>query len=165
LADVVLWNPAFFGVKPSLIIKGGLIAAAPMGDANASIPTPQPVHFRPMFGSLGQAGANNSMIFLPQAAVTLGVNAQLGLQKRVGIVRNTRNIGKADLKWNDYQPQMEVCPQTYEVRADGELFVCEPAQYFADGTALFPVLTIGDAIHELLFEKIDAYPAHQSYSR
>jgi urease subunit alpha len=113
LADLVLWQPAFFGVKPSLIIKGGLIAAAPMGDANASIPTPQPVHYRPMFGSFGRTAANTSMIFLPQ--------------KRVGTVKNTRTIGKADLKLNDYQPVMEVCPQTYQVRADGELLVCEPA--------------------------------------
>ncbi|MDT4329870.1 urease subunit alpha [Methylomonas sp. MS20] len=127
LADLVLWQPAFFGVKPSLIIKGGLIAAAPMGDANASIPTPQPVHYRPMFGSFGRTAANNSMIFLPQAAVASGLAEQLGLQKRVGAVKNTRTIGKADLKLNDYQPVMEVCPQTYQVRADGELLICEPA--------------------------------------
>ncbi|WP_427501254.1 urease subunit alpha [Methylomonas sp. MED-D] len=127
LADLVLWQPAFFGVKPSLIIKGGLIAAAPMGDANASIPTPQPVHYRPMFGSFGRTAANNSMIFLPQVAVTSGLAGQLGLQKRVGTVKNTRTIGKADLKLNDYQPVMEVCPQTYQVRADGELLICEPA--------------------------------------
>ncbi|MDT4288032.1 urease subunit alpha [Methylomonas sp. MO1] len=127
LADMVLWQPAFFGVKPSLIIKGGLIAAAPMGDANASIPTPQPVHYRPMFGSFGRTAASTSMIFLPQAAVTSGLAEQLGLQKRVGTVKNTRTIGKADLKLNNYQPVMEVCPQTYQVRADGELLVCEPA--------------------------------------
>jgi urease subunit alpha len=127
LADLVLWQPAFFGVKPSLIIKGGLIAAAPMGDANASIPTPQPVHYRPMFGSFGRTAASTSMIFLPQAAVASGLAEQLGLHKRVGTVKNTRTIGKADLKLNDYQPVMEVCPQTYQVRADGELLVCEPA--------------------------------------
>jgi len=127
LADLVLWQPAFFGVKPSLIIKGGLIAAAPMGDANASIPTPQPVHYRPMFGSFGRTAASTSMIFLPQVAVSSGLADQLGLQKRVGAVKNTRTIGKADLKLNDYQPVMEVCPQTYQVRADGELLVCEPA--------------------------------------
>ncbi|OAH96123.1 urease subunit alpha [Methylomonas methanica] len=127
LADLVLWQPAFFGVKPSLIIKGGLIAAAPMGDANASIPTPQPVHYRPMFGSFGRTAASTSMIFLPQAAVSSGLAEQLGLQKRVGTVKNTRTIGKADLKLNNYQPVMEVCPQTYQVRADGELLVCEPA--------------------------------------
>jgi len=127
LADLVLWQPAFFGVKPSLVIKGGLIAAAPMGDANASIPTPQPVHYRPMFGSFGRTAANTSMIFLPQAAVSAGVAGQLGLQKRVGTVRNTRNIGKADMKLNDYKPVMEVCPQTYQVKADGVLLTCEPA--------------------------------------
>lgn len=127
LADLVLWQPAFFGVKPSLIIKGGLIAAAPMGDANASIPTPQPVHYRPMFGSFGRTAANTSMIFLPQAAVSAGVAGELALHKRIGVVRNTRNIGKADMKLNDYQPVMEVCPQTYQVKADGVLLTCEPA--------------------------------------
>ena len=128
LADLVLWQPAFFAVKPSLIIKGGLIAAAPMGDINASIPTPQPVHYRPMFGSFGRTAAANSMIFLPQAAVTNGVAGQLGLRKRVGVVANTRNIGKQDLRHNHYQPQIEVDPQTYQVRADGQLLICEPAE-------------------------------------
>jgi urease subunit alpha len=126
LADLVLWQPAFFGVKPSLILKGGLIAAAPMGDANASIPTPQPVHYRPMFGSFGQSSANNSMIFLPQAAVANGVAERLALQKRVGTVKNTRNIGKADLHHNHYQPTIEVDSQTYLVRADGQILSCEP---------------------------------------
>lgn len=127
LADLVLWQPAFFAVKPSLIIKGGMIAAAPMGDANASIPTPQPVHYRPMFGSFGRAAANNSMFFLPQAAVELDVATKLGLGKRTGIVKNTRNIGKKDLIHNHYQPNIEVDPQTYSVRADGALLICEPA--------------------------------------
>jgi urease subunit alpha len=127
LADLVLWQPAFFGVKPSLIIKGGLIAAAPMGDANASIPTPQPVHYRPMFGSFGRTAASTSMIFLPQAAVNSGLAERIGLQKRVGTTKNNRTIGKPDMKLNNYQPMMEVCPQTYQVRADGELLVCEPA--------------------------------------
>ncbi len=127
LADLVLWQPAFFGVKPSLIIKGGLIAAAPMGDPNASIPTPQPVHYRPMFGSFGGTASANSMIFLPQSAISADVAGQLGLKKRVGTVKNTRTIGKADLKLNDYQPNIEVDPQTYQVRADGELLICEPA--------------------------------------
>ena len=127
LADLVLWQPAFFGVKPSLIIKGGLIAAAPMGDANASIPTPQPVHYRPMFGGFGRTAANTSMFFLPQAAVSMGVAEQLALHKQVGVVRNTRNIGKGEMKLNDYQPMMEVCPQTYQVKADGILLTCEPA--------------------------------------
>ncbi|ASF45666.1 urease subunit alpha [Methylovulum psychrotolerans] len=126
LADLVLWNPAFFGVKPSLILKGGLIAAAAMGDPNASIPTPQPVHYRPMFGSFGVTAAATSMIFLPQAAVAGGVPATLGLRKRIGIVKNTRSIGKKDLVHNAYQPVVEVDPQTYSVRADGVLLTCEP---------------------------------------
>ena len=126
LADLVLWQPAFFGVKPSLILKGGLIAAAPMGDANASIPTPQPVHYRAMFGSFGKSSANNSMIFLPQVAVANGVADRLALQKRVGTVKNTRTIGKADLHHNHYQPTIEVDSQTYLVRADGQILSCEP---------------------------------------
>ncbi|MEI6334837.1 MAG: urease subunit alpha [Methylococcaceae bacterium] len=126
LADLVLWNPAFFAVKPSLIIKGGLIALAAMGDINGSIPTPQPVHYRPMFGSFGQTASATSMIFLPQAAVDGGVSEALGLRKRVGIVKNTRTIGKKDLIHNHYQPVIEVDPQTYAVRADGQLLTCEP---------------------------------------
>ena len=126
LADLVLWDPAYFAVKPSLILKGGLIALAAMGDANASIPTPQPVHYRPMFGSFGQTASATSMIFLPQAAVGAGVPETLGLRKRVGIVKNTRNIGKKDLIHNHYQPNIEVDPQTYAVRADGQLLTCEP---------------------------------------
>ena len=126
LADLVLWNPAFFAVKPSLIIKGGVIASAAMGDANASIPTPQPVHYRPMFGSFGDTSASSSMIFLPQLAVDEGVASRLGLRKRVGTVKNTRNIGKKDLIHNFYQPHIEVDPQTYSVRADGQLLTCEP---------------------------------------
>jgi len=126
LADLVLWQPAFFGVKPSLILKGGMIAAAPMGDANASIPTPQPVHYRPMFGGFGMAASSTSMFFLPQVAADAGVSTKLGLGKQVGIVKNTRNIGKKDLKLNDYQPNIEVDPQTYSVRADGQLLMCEP---------------------------------------
>ncbi len=126
LADLVLWNPAFFAVKPSLIIKGGVIASAAMGDANASIPTPQPVHYRPMFGAFGDTSASSSMIFLPQLAVDDGVASRLGLRKRVGTVKNTRNIGKKDLIHNFYQPHIEVDPQTYSVRADGQLLTCEP---------------------------------------
>jgi len=126
LADLVLWDPAYFAVKPSLILKGGLIALAAMGDANASIPTPQPVHYRPMFGSFGQTASATSMIFLPQAAVGAGVPESLGLRKRVGIVKNTRNIGKKDLIHNHYQPNIEVDPQTYAVRADGQVLTCEP---------------------------------------
>ncbi len=126
LADLVLWNPAFFAVKPSLIIKGGLIALAAMGDVNGSIPTPQPVHYRPMFGSFSETASSTSMIFLPQAAIDGGVSEALGLRKRVGVVKNTRNIGKKDLVHNHYQPTIEVDPQTYAVRADGQLLTCEP---------------------------------------
>lgn len=126
LADLVLWRPAFFGVKPSLIIKGGMIAAAPMGDPNASIPTPQPVHYRPMFGAYGGACRATSMVFLSKAAAEAGVAERLGLQKLVGVVSNTRNIGKANMIHNDYTPRIEVDPQTYAVRADGVLLTCEP---------------------------------------
>ncbi len=127
LADLVLWSPAFFGTKPALIIKGGMIAHALMGDANASIPTPQPVHTRPMFGSFGKALSSTSMNFVSAAAMSAGVVEQLGLQKLVGVVRNCRNIQKQDLIHNNYTPHIEVDSQTYEVRADGELLTCEPA--------------------------------------
>ncbi len=127
LADLVLWNPAFFAVKPSLIIKGGFIAAAPMGDANASIPTPQPVHYRPMFGSFGTTASATSMFFLPKVAVEADIPSALRLNKRIGVVSGTRTIGKKDLIHNGYQPQIEVDPQTYSVRADGMLLTCEPA--------------------------------------
>ena len=127
LADLVLWKPAFFGAKPALIIKGGMIAAAPMGDPNASIPTPQPVHYRTMFGALGGARANTCITFVSQAALDAGIKEKLGLQKIVAAVKNTRNIRKKDMLLNFYQPTIEVDSQTYEVRADGELLVCEPA--------------------------------------
>jgi urease subunit alpha len=127
LADLVLWDPAFFGAKPSLIIKGGLIAAAPMGDPNASIPTPQPVHYRPMFGALGGARHATALSFISKAAAAAGVPERLGLGKGIGVVANTRAIRKADLIHNAYQPKIEVDAQTYQVRADGELLVCEPA--------------------------------------
>ena len=127
LADLVLWKPAFFGVKPALIIKGGTIAAAPMGDPNASIPTPQPVHFRPMFGALGGAPARNSLFFVAAAAADGDLRRTLGLARALAPCRNTRRIGKAQMIHNHYQPVMEVDPQTYEVRADGQLLVCEPA--------------------------------------
>ncbi|MGZ5580943.1 MAG: urease subunit alpha [Methylobacter sp.] len=127
LADLVLWNPAFFAVKPSLILKGGVIAAAPMGDPNASIPTPQPVHYRPMFGAFGRTASATSMFFLPKVAIESDVAKTLGLNKRVGVVANTRTIGKKDLIHNHYQPHIEVDPQTYSVRADGQLLACEPA--------------------------------------
>lgn len=127
LADIVLWKPAFFGAKPALIIKGGMIVAAPMGDPNASIPTPQPVHYRPMFGALGGALHATAMTFVSQSSLEAGIKGQLGLQKQVVAVKNTRSIRKKDMLLNDYQPQIEVDSQTYEVRADGELLTCEPA--------------------------------------
>jgi urease subunit alpha len=127
LADLVLWRPAFFGVKPSLILKGGMIACAVMGDPNASIPTPQPVHYRPMFGSFGQALRSTSVSFVSEAALRNPAVAALGLQRRLEAVRATRSIGKADMIHNDYQPKLDVDPETYAVRADGQLLVCEPA--------------------------------------
>jgi urease subunit alpha len=127
LADLVLWKPAFFGTKPSLIIKGGMIAAAPMGDPNASIPTPQPVHYRTMFGALGGARLATRMTFLSQAAVHGDIAGKLGLKSLLGTVKQCRNITKSHMKLNDYQPCIEVNPQTYQVKADGELLACEPA--------------------------------------
>ncbi len=127
LADLVLWQPAFFGVKPEIIVKGGFIAWSVMGDANASIPTPQPVMYRPMFGSFGRATAQTSLSFMSQAAIEAGVPAQLGLEKTVVGVQKCRAIGKADMVHNDAMPQIDVDPETYEVRADGELLTCEPA--------------------------------------
>jgi urease subunit alpha len=127
LADLVLWRPAFFGVKPALLIKGGMIAAAPMGDPNASIPTPQPVHYRYMFGALGAACAATSVSFVSQAGIDGHLAQRLDLRKRLVAVRGTRRIGKADMVLNDYLPHIEVDAQTYEVRADGQLLTCEPA--------------------------------------
>ena len=127
LADLVLWKPALFGVKPSLIIKGGMIAAAPMGDPNASIPSPQPVHYRPMFGALGAARSATSLSFLSQAAKDEGIAEGLGLRTQIGVVKDCRTVQKKDMILNDYQPEIEVDSQTYEVRADGELLTCEPA--------------------------------------
>ena len=127
LADLVLWRPAFFGAKPALIIKGGMIVAAPMGDPNASIPTPQPVHYRRMFGALGGARHATSVTFVSSVALAGGVAERLGLAKRVVAVRGTRTVRKRDLVHNGALPAIEVDPQTYEVRADGELLTCEPA--------------------------------------
>jgi len=127
LADLVLWTAAFFGAKPDLVIKGGMIVHAMMGDANASIPTPQPVHSRPMFGSYGKAMAASCITFVSQAAIEGGVKERLGLSRTVLPVINTRNIGKASMKLNDAAPDIRVDPETYEVRADGELLTCEPA--------------------------------------
>ena len=127
-ADLVLWRPAFFGVKPTLILKGGAIAASLMGDANASIPTPQPVHYRPMFGSYAGMLHDTSLTFISQAAFEAGVPEQLGLKKRIGVVRGCRTAQKSDLIHNDYLPTIEVDPQNYQVRADGQLLWCEPAE-------------------------------------
>ena len=126
-ADLVLWEPRFFGAKPALIIKGGMIVAAPMGDPNASIPTPQPVHYRPMFGAFGGALAATSVSFVSRAGSEAGVAERLGLAKEVVPVKGTRDIGKADMVLNDWTPEIEVDPETYEVRADGERLTCEPA--------------------------------------
>jgi urease subunit alpha len=126
LADLILWKPAFFGTKPEIVLKGGLIAWSVMGDANASIPTPQPVLYRPMFGSFGRAPGSTSVTFTSQAALDAGVLSRLGLQKRAVAVRNCRTIAKRDMVLNDATPRLEVDPETYEVRADGELLTCEP---------------------------------------
>jgi urease subunit alpha len=127
LADLVLWKPAFFGIKPSMIIKGGMIVAAPMGDPNASIPTPQPVHYRPMFGAFGGALHRTSVSFVSQAFIEAGSATAFGLLKQPVAVSNCRSVTKADMIHNTYQPHMEVDPEIYEVRADGELLTCEPA--------------------------------------
>ena len=127
LADIVLWKPAFFATKPSLIIKGGIIANAPMGDPNASIPTPQPVHYRPRFGSYGGARLATRMTFLSQASMDAGITDQLGLKSLVSAVKGCRSVKKTDMIHNDYMPEIDVDSQTYEVRADGELLTCEPA--------------------------------------
>ncbi|MDJ0743593.1 MAG: urease subunit alpha [Xenococcaceae cyanobacterium MO_167.B27] len=127
LADLCLWKPAFFGVKPEIVIKGGAIAWSQMGDPNASIPTPEPVYMRPMFGSFGGAIAATSLTFVSQASLEAEIPQQIGLQNAVVAVSNTRNLSKADLKLNEATPHIEVNPETYEVRADGELLTCEPA--------------------------------------
>jgi urease subunit alpha len=127
LADLVLWKPAFFGVKPAMILKGGMIAAAPMGDPNASIPTPQPVHYRPMFATLGAARCATSVTFLSQLAVQRELPDRLRLRKRAVAVRGARAIGKRDMIHNGALPRIEVDSQTYQVRADGDLLTCEPA--------------------------------------
>ncbi|HIO93197.1 MAG TPA: urease subunit alpha [Leucothrix mucor] len=128
LADIVLWKPAFFATKPSLIIKGGVIASAPMGDPNASIPTPQPVHYRPMFGAYGRSRLATRMTFVSQAAASAGIADEIGLESLIGVVKGCRTVKKKDLIHNDYLPKIEVDSQTYQVRADGELLTCEPAE-------------------------------------
>jgi urease subunit alpha len=126
-ADLVVWKPAFFGVKPALIIKGGSIAMAAMGDPNASIPTPQPVHYRPMFGAYGGALHKSAITFVSQAGLAAGIKERFGLQKNVAAVKNVRGVRKQHMVHNHYLPKMEIDAQTYAVRADGQLLVCEPA--------------------------------------
>jgi urease subunit alpha len=129
LADLVVWSPAFFGAKPDLVLKGGMIAAAPMGDPNASIPTPQPVHYRPMFGAFGKAVSTTSLVFVSQAAMANGLKGRLGTDKEMVAVENTRGgISKKSMIHNDATPDIRIDPETYAVVADGELLVCEPAR-------------------------------------
>jgi urease subunit alpha len=128
VADIVLWEPAFFGVRPLMVIKGGFIAYSQMGDANASIPTPQPYMMKPMFGSFGRALSSTSLTFLSEAAIEKGIHTKLGLQKMIGRVRNCRNIGKKDMIHNGYLPVIDVDPETYVVKADGEILTCDPAE-------------------------------------
>src|SRR6185369_10565904 len=128
LADLVLWSPAFFGVKPDMVIKLGTIAAAPMGDPNASIPTPQPVHYRPMFGAFGKAMTRSAVTFVSQAAIADGIVDRLGLERPLLAVSHTRGISKESMIHNNALPKVEVDPETYEVRADGELLTCPPAE-------------------------------------
>jgi urease subunit alpha len=127
LADLILWKPAFFGVKPDLVLKAGTIAAAAMGDPNASIPTPQPVHYRPMFGAYGRALQAGSLTFVSRAGLESDLAAKLDLRRELVAVKGTRTIGKRDMVHNGATPAIEVDPETYEVRADGELLTCEPA--------------------------------------
>jgi urease subunit alpha len=131
LADLVVWSPAFFGVKPDLVLKGGSIAAAPMGDPNASIPTPQPVHFRPMFAAFGRASTLSALTFTSKAAFAANIGARFGLARPLITVDHTRDIGKKDMVLNGATPRIEVDPETYEVRADGALLTCEPATELA----------------------------------
>jgi len=128
LADLVLWKPAMFGAKPEMVIKGGVIAWAQMGDPNASIPTPQPVFMRPMFGSFGRATGSTALAFVSQLAKQMGVGKAYGLTKQIAAVKGCRQVGKKDLKWNNAMPRITVDPETYEVHADGELLTCEPAK-------------------------------------
>jgi urease subunit alpha len=126
-ADLVVWKPAFFGVKPALILKGGFIAMAAMGDPNASIPTPQPVHYRPMFGAYGTALSRGSLIFVSKAGLDAGIKDRFGLAKTLSAVKNVRNVRKQHMVHNHYLPTMEIDAQTYSVRADGQLLTCEAA--------------------------------------
>jgi urease subunit alpha len=128
LADLVLWSPAFFGVKPEIVIKGGSIVAAQMGDPNASIPTPQPVHYRPMFGAFGKARTASSLVFVSKAAVKSGLRRKLGVDKQLVAVEHTRDIAKKNMLHNSATPEIKVDPETYEVTADGVLLTCAPAE-------------------------------------
>jgi urease subunit alpha len=128
LADLVIWTPAFFGVKPDMVIKAGTIVAAQMGDPNASIPTPQPVHYRPMFGAFGKALTASSLVFVSKAAAKSDLRKRLGVEKQFVAVEHTRDINKKSMIHNDATPDIEVDPETYEVRADGELLTCAPAE-------------------------------------
>jgi urease subunit alpha len=128
LADLVIWTPAFFGVKPDMVIKGGSIVAAAMGDPNASIPTPQPVHYRPMFGAFGKALTASSLVFVSKAAARSNLRNKLGVEKQFVAVEKTRTVNKKSMIHNDATPDIEVDPETYEVRADGELLTCAPAE-------------------------------------
>ena len=141
LADLVLWSPAFFGVKPDCIIKGGTIVAAPMGDPNASIPTPQPVHYRPMFGAFGKALTASSLVFVSKAAVKAKLGDKLGVEKQLVAVEHTRDIGKKNMIHNGATPNIEIDAETYEVRADGELAHLRAGRSAADGAAVFSVLS------------------------
>jgi urease subunit alpha len=127
-ADLVIWAPAFFGAKPDMVLIGGSIAAAPMGDPNASIPTPQPVHYRPMFGAYGRSLVASPVIFTSAAAIAKGVAKKWGLARPLAAVKGTRKIGKKDMVHNALCPKIEVDPETYEVTADGELLTCAPAE-------------------------------------
>ena len=138
LADICIWDPAFFGVKPDMVLKSGTIAAAIMGDPNASIPTPQPQYYRPMFGAYGRSLTESSVTFVSQAL--LEKKETFGVAKKLLPVFDTRKIGKHSMIWNSATPRMEVNPETYEVRADGRLLTCEPAKVLAHGSALFHVL-------------------------
>jgi urease subunit alpha len=127
LADLVLWKPAFFGIRPELVLKGGFVAWAQMGDANASIPTPEPMMMRPMFGARGRALGRTSLAFISERAWHEGHVRELGLAKQLSVVRGCRDIGKRHMKLNDTLPTLEIDPETYQVRADGELLTCAPA--------------------------------------
>jgi urease subunit alpha len=137
LADLVLWDPAFFGVKPELVLKGGMIARAQMGDPNASIPTPEPVFMRRMYASYGKANRSTSITFMSQAGIDKGVPESLGLEKMISPARNIRKLSKMDMKLNGAMPKIEVDPKTYQVFADGEELSCQPVDYVPLGQRYF----------------------------